>query len=146
MHVCPPLLPSCMSAPMHVYPPSTHTHIPTHVSPQHTHIKLLKLHDPTDSNLLSPPTHTHTHTQPTPLARPHRGPDDMYVVVVSSKDGIYRIRGRDPTKNKEVRVSSHKVLLHLCFVLQSTSALFVCFFVCLFVCLFVCCLFIQNKL
>ena len=54
----------------------------------------------------------------------------MYVVVVSSKDGIYRIRGRDPTKNKEVRVSSHKVLLDLHFVLQ--SILFVCLFVCLF--------------
>ena len=26
----------------------------------------------------------------------------MYVIVVSSKYGIYRIRGRDPTKNKEV--------------------------------------------
>ena len=77
-------------------------------------IKLLKSRDPTNSNPLTPPP-PHTHTQPTPLARPHRGPDDMYVVVVSSKDGIYRIRGRDPTKNKEVCASSHKVLFTLVF-------------------------------
>ena len=49
------------------------------------------------------PLCTCTHIQPTPLARMHKAPDDLYVVVVSSKQGIYRMRGRDPKENRDVR-------------------------------------------